>query len=87
MEAIEEILKSYKHLRVVRELAINGPSTKYMLQKNTGIGPRELGKALEILMRHGWVSRDDYRPHKYRLNEGREDVGMLLELLRHHSYI
>jgi len=84
----ERVLGSAKNLRVIRALASSmEPLTRYAVQKATGVGIREVSKALRLLCVHGWVTELDYRPKKYRLNRELEKVKECLRLLGDLEYL
>jgi DNA-binding IclR family transcriptional regulator len=84
----EEILRTYHHLRIVRALAQAGDaSTKYSLQKSTGINPRQIARIINVLKKHGLVVEVGYSPKRYRLNRDNIHLQRLLGLLEGLGYL
>ncbi len=86
--AAEKILKTYHHLRIVKALAQTaGSTTKYQIQKTTGINPRQISKILTILKEHGLVEEINTSPKRFRLNRDNIHIQRLLALLEGLGYL
>lgn len=81
-EELEEGLGSVGKIRMLRVL-ISKPEehfTKYMLERATGLKPKDVKKSLEVLVELGWVVEDPCDPKTYRINLENERVKILAEL-------
>ncbi|MBS7613936.1 hypothetical protein KEJ48_06840, partial [Candidatus Bathyarchaeota archaeon] len=67
---IEEGLGSIGKIRILRVL-ISKPEecfTKYVLERATGLRPKDVRKSLEALVKLGWVVENPCDPKTYRIN-------------------
>ncbi|MEM0349409.1 MAG: helix-turn-helix domain-containing protein [Candidatus Caldarchaeum sp.] len=85
---LEEALKTYQHIRVVKTLAEHEkPATKYALAKLTGLSLPSVQKILNDLIRQGWVSRHQTTPPKYSLNPANQTLRKFLSFLSEAEYL
>ncbi|MCS7110463.1 MAG: hypothetical protein NZ956_03225 [Candidatus Caldarchaeum sp.] len=86
--AVELILKTYHHLRVVKTLASSDhPITKYQISKQSGINAATVAKILNELSAHDWTMKTTLKPNKYSLNVGNPVVRKFLEFLEEAKYL
>jgi len=86
-QKIEQALSSKGRLRILKKLAENGPSTKYALQKYTGLKPRELKRQLNKLVETGLVQETSYKPKKYTINTENPFAAKIAKLLKKTSQL
>ncbi|BAJ50357.1 hypothetical protein CSUB_C0496 [Candidatus Caldarchaeum subterraneum] len=85
---LEQALKTYQHIRVVKTLAEHGkPATKYALAKFTGLSLQRLDKILRELITQRWVNRHSTTPPKYSLNKDNQMLGKFLTFLSEANYL
>jgi len=83
-EDVEEGLGSVGKIRILREMVFNPEQhfTKYMLERATGLKPRDVRKSLQTLIDLGWVLENPCDPKTYRLNVEDETVKLIIEFFR-----
>lgn len=81
---VEEGLGSVGKIRILRVLMFKPEEcfTKYMLERATGLKPKDVRKSLEALTRLGWVVENPCDPKTYRINMENEKVKVLFEAFR-----
>ncbi|MEM1964312.1 MAG: helix-turn-helix domain-containing protein [Candidatus Caldarchaeum sp.] len=85
---LEQALKTYQHIRVVKTLAEHGkPATKYALAKFTGLSIQRLEKILQELITQRWVRKHPTTPPKYSLNKENQTLGKFLTFLSEANYL
>ncbi|MDG6939815.1 MAG: hypothetical protein JRN39_05370 [Nitrososphaerota archaeon] len=88
---LEEALCSKGRLRIIRELAVSqdGPLSKYMLERRTGIRSSDLRADLNKLVRIGWVreASGSGRLTRYVLDVEDEALAKTLAFLRGVGYL
>ncbi|MEM3648794.1 MAG: hypothetical protein QW506_06495 [Thermoproteota archaeon] len=79
---VEEGLGSVGKIRILRLLMAEPEEcfTKYMLERATGLKPKDVKKSLEVLVGLGWVVENPCDPKTYRINLENERVKILAEL-------
>ena len=83
-EDVEEGLGSVGKIRILRVMVFNPEEhfTKYMLERATGLKPKDVRKSLQTLVDLGWVLENPCDPKTYRLNVEDETVKLIIEFFR-----
>ncbi len=79
---VEEGLGSVGKIRILREMIFRPEEhfTKYMLERATGLKPKDVRKILQTLVDLGWVVENPCDPKTYRINMENGRVKFLAEL-------
>lgn len=85
---LEQLLKTYQHIRVFKILAIsNRAMTRYEISKQTGINAATVSKILHDFSKQGWTTQTIYRPTKYKINTANPLAKKFIEFLQEARYL